>query len=310
MNEIPEMPPADSQRFSNRRWSLVLFLAVLVGIAQFGLGQFSAWVLAAPFVALLFMEMESTWKAGSGSQTLASSMASGGVLSQAAAALVFHGVVIGAVMTAASGVGDLRPNRADPFVSARPASGGGCGSGSMCGGGPVTAALAKAASSGGCGSGGCGSSAGGSAGGCGSGGCGAGGAAASSATGAKSACGCGSGSKSSGTVASTTTGVQAVPLPGSVPALPNANAMRPSLPPPMMPRPNGTVPGVSNQPVAISPQAMAVISAQQQVTLPRPAQGPTMPPSVPTTAGKPAEASLPPPATQTGATVPVAPVKP
>ena len=39
-------------QFSNRHWSLVLFLAVLVGITQFGLGQFSPWVIAAPFVVL------------------------------------------------------------------------------------------------------------------------------------------------------------------------------------------------------------------------------------------------------------------
>jgi hypothetical protein len=166
-NESQEMTPTDNARFSNRRWSLMLFLAVLVGIAQFGLGQFPAWVLAAPFVALLFMDFESAWKAGSGSQTLASSMASGGVLSQSAAALVFHGVVIGAVMTAASSAGDSPHGPAAQAITAKPA--GGCGSGGMCGGGPATAALAKAAGAGGCGSGGCGSGAGGCGSSCGAG---------------------------------------------------------------------------------------------------------------------------------------------
>ena len=279
-NESQEMTPTDNARFSNRRWSLVLFLAVLVGIAQFGLGQFPAWVLAAPFVALLFMDFESAWKAGSGSQTLASSMASGGVLSQSAAALVFHGVVIGAVMTAASSAGDSPHGPAAQAITAKPA--GGCGSGGMCGGGPATAALAKAAGAGGCGSGGCGSGAGG----CGSGGCGSG------AGGCGSSCGAGHAASAAKPAVSTTaprpyplathqsTEIQSVPLPA--PAAPMPNAMRPGQPP-MSARPSPPPPGVTNQPVAISPPAMAVISAQPQVTAPRPTQNPS---PVPAPAGK------------------------
>ena len=48
-NNKNDMSTTHTQHFSNRRWSIVLFLAVLVGIAQFGLGQFSPWVIAAPF---------------------------------------------------------------------------------------------------------------------------------------------------------------------------------------------------------------------------------------------------------------------
>ena len=275
-NESQEMTPTDNARFSNRRWSLVLFLAVLVGIAQFGLGQFSMWVLAAPFVALLFMDFESAWKAGSGSQTLASSMASGGVLSQSAAALVFHGVVIGAVMTAASSAGDSPHGPAAQAITAKPA--GGCGSGGMCG-------------SGGCGSG---------AGGCGSGGCGSG------AGGCGSSCGAGHAASAAKPVVSTTaprpyplathpsTEIQSVPLPA--PAAPMPNAMRPGQPP-MSARPSAPPPAVTNQPVAISPQAMAVISAQPQVTAPRPTQNPS---PVPAPAGKAAAPANPaPPAVPT-----------
>ena len=295
-NESQEMTPTDNARFSNRRWSLVLFLAVLVGIAQFGLGQFPAWVLAAPFVALLFMDFESAWKAGSGSQTLASSMASGGVLSQSAAALVFHGVVIGAVMTAASSAGDSPHGPAAQAITAKPA--GGCGSGGICGGGPATAALAKAAGAGGCGSGGCGSGAGG----CGSGGCGSG------AGGCGSSCGAGHAASAAKPAVSTTapspyplatrpsTEIKSVPLPA--PAAPMPNAMRPGQPP-MSARPSAPPPGVTNQPVAISPQAMAVISAQPQVTAPRPTQNPS---PVPAPAGKAAA-----PANPAPPTVPTAP---
>ena len=255
------MNTTHTQQFSNRRWSIVLFLAVLVGIAQFGLGQFPPWVIAAPFVALLVMEVEGAWKAAGSKELGAGS--GGGMLTHAATAFVFHGIVIGAVMTA---VGDSAQRSSGRFVMAK-SSGGGCGSGGMCGGGQAT--VAKASSAGGCGSGGCGAAAGG----CGSGGCGAGGSVASSATGAKSACGCG-GAKEGNAKA------MMVQIPSDAAKTPNANQMRPGLPP-MMLRPNGAVPGVTNLPISISPQAMAVISAQPKTTVPRPGQGPMMKALVP-----------------------------
>ncbi len=195
--------------------------------------------------------------------------------------VLFHGVVIGAVMTAAGGA--AHDSGGGHIVMAKASPSAGCGSGGMCGGGQT---VAKAASTGGCGSGGCGSAAGG----CGSGGCGAGGTVAAG----KSACGCGSGAKTAGnqTLASSVTG-KAPPAP-----MPNPNQMRPGLPS-VMARPNATVtdgagekvqagslrhlgvPGVTNQPVSISPQAMTVVSAQPKMTLPRPAQGPPVKLTVP-----------------------------
>ena len=193
MNEHPER----HERWATplpaiRLWSLVLFLVILVGLAQFGLGQFSPWVIAAPLVALLLGDLEAAWskaQVNGGGQTLTSAATVGSVLWQVMMALVFHGVLIGAVMRA---TGDAAADHAGCSIKAQSSSAWGCGAGGQ-------AAASKPKGTGGCGSGGggCGAASGG---GCGSGGCGA--------EEGKSACGCGAGAKSPATVTTQTPQVQ------------------------------------------------------------------------------------------------------
>lgn len=232
-------PSMNEQPDRHERWasalpairlgSLVLFLVILVGLAQFGLEQFSPWVMAAPLVALLLGDLESAWskaQVNGGAQTMASATNLGSVLWQVIMALVFHGVLIGAVMRA---TGDAAADHAECSIKAQSSSAWGCGAGGQ-------AAGSKPKGTGGCGSGGCGAASGG---GCGSGGCGA--------EGGKSACGCGAGDKSSATATTQTPQVQNRNQQRMPNGTPTASASQ--MPPPPLNRTiNSTPTSTVNQP--------------------------------------------------------------
>lgn len=184
MNSSSTTPASD--HLSNRRWSIALLLAVLIGLSSFSLASVPVWLVVVPLVLVAWMDFGSSLRSASGSGVSpegAADGASAGASENAAdqrpaghsgrrpelrraswklAPLLFHGVVIATVVVAHHEVGKAGGGQqacGGRYVMARGDAGtsgcSGCGGGKGNGQSLATSATVRTAASGcGCGSGG------------------------------------------------------------------------------------------------------------------------------------------------------------